>query len=63
MEFLSEHCRNDCAGNHASGSDTHNDIGIVFSRHLEGERARQLAEQRPFDVEDSICRIDGLLAG
>ncbi len=38
------------------------DLGIVSTCHLERERSRQLAEQRPVDLENIARPIDNLLA-
>ena len=38
------------------------DLGVVFARDLERERARELAEERPLDLEHALRRVDFVAA-
>ena len=46
----------------ARGRDADDDLRVVFARDLERERARELAKERPLDLEDSLGRVDFVAA-
>src|SRR5678815_1891565 len=58
MEFAVQDGRDDRARHDARGGDAHDDLGIVFPRDPERERARELPEERPLDLEDALHRVD-----
>ena len=54
--------RYDRAGDYTSGRYSHDDLRIVFARNLERERPRELAEERPLDLEHSLRRVHFIAA-
>src|ERR1700693_3475619 len=61
-ELAPKDCRYHRAWNHSGRSDPDYDLGIVGPCHLQGQPARQLAEERPFDFENAFGGVDRVFA-
>ena len=62
MEFASENCRYHCSRDHSGVRNADNYLWVVGARYFEGQSARHLAEERPFDFEHALGSIDGTFA-
>jgi hypothetical protein len=60
VELAVENRRDDGAGHDARRRDANDELGVVGACDLEGERARQLTEERPFHVEHALAGVDGV---
>jgi len=63
MKLATENCGDYRAGNHPRRRDPDHDLGIVCSRNLEGQSARQFAEERPFYFKHAFGGVDRAFAG
>jgi hypothetical protein len=62
MELASEHRGDNRSGYNAGGGNADHELRVILARNLQRERARELAEERPLDMQHSFSRIDTLFA-
>jgi len=63
MKFPAENCGDHGARNNSRRRNPDYDLGVVCSRHFQGESAGQFAEERPFYFEHAFGGVDRAFAG
>ena len=62
MKFATKHGGDDSSRNDTGSCDADHHVWVVFARDFQCQRARELTEKWPLDVQNSLRGIDCLSA-